>query len=94
MPCVTKTLQGVIALPDFIRKLSDAVAAALDAAAVDFAADDDFEATAAICCDCLSEIAKACKMASLNRECAIPEVHAVTMMDLVVMMIIAAALIA
>ncbi len=82
-------MQGVHGLPEFIRKLSDAVAAVLDAAAVDFQAEDDFEETTAICCDCLSEIAKACKLASLNRDCSIAEVPALTMI-VVIMMITAA----
>jgi hypothetical protein len=37
---------------------------------------DDEEECASICCDCLSTIAKAFKLASLNRDCSIAEVGA------------------
>jgi hypothetical protein len=86
-------MQGVHVLPDFARKLSDAVASLLDnttsasssdaaaaAAAADgdndaeFRGDADLEDVVSICCDCLSEIAKACKLASLNRDCPLHEV--------------------
>ena len=87
-------MQGVHVLPDFARKLSDAVASLLDnttsasssdaaaaaAAAADgdnaaeFRGDADPEDVVSTCCDCLSEIAKACKLASLNRDCPLHEV--------------------
>jgi hypothetical protein len=84
-------MQGVHVLPDFVRKLSDAIgslldnitsaAAAADAAAdgdnaAEFCGDEDPEDVVSICCDCLSDIAKACKLASLNRDCPLHEVCA------------------
>jgi hypothetical protein len=76
-------------LPDFVRKLSDAIGSLLDnitsaaaAAAADgdnaaeLCGDEDPEDVVSICCDCLSEIAKACKLASLNRDCPLLEVCA------------------
>jgi hypothetical protein len=83
MPCAKKTaslyitrrLQGVHSLPEFVRKLADAIVCVLDAASANGGAHfNDFENTAAICCDCLSEIAKTCKLASLNRDCQLLEV--------------------
>ena len=81
--CSTTVLQGVHKLPDFARKLADVIASVLDAAAAAAAAaavspagtvDDDFENVVCICCDSMTDIAKACKLASLNRDCSIPEV--------------------
>jgi hypothetical protein len=54
--------------------LSGVIVSVLSAAAA--AGDDDTIDTADICCDCLSEIAKGCKLASINRECSISDVSA------------------
>ena len=75
--CSTTLLQGVHKLPEFARKLADVIASVLDAAAAvspTGTVDDDFENVVCICCDCMTDIAKACKLASLNRDCSIPEV--------------------
>ncbi len=78
--CSTTLLQGVHKLPEFARKLADVIASVLDAAAAAAAVspagtvDDDFENVVCICCDSMTDIAKACKLASLNRDCSIPEV--------------------
>lgn len=72
---ITRRLQGVHSLPEFARKLADAIVCVLDAASANGGAHfNDFENTASICCDCLSEVAKTCKLASLNRDCQLLEV--------------------
>ena len=71
-----RRLQGVHSLPEFARKLADAIVCVMNAAAANGGAHfNDFENTASICCDCLSEIAKTCKLGSLNRDCPLAEVR-------------------
>lgn len=76
-----RRLQGVHSLPEFARKLADAIVCVMNAAAANGGAHfNDFENTASICCDCLSEIAKTCKLGSLNRDCPLAEVRRATLL--------------
>ena len=85
-PCLTLvvealpqiSLQSVHVLPQFVQALADVIASVAAAAAADAAAaspaDHSNDDASSICLEALSEIAKACKMASLNRECPMTEV--------------------